>query len=132
MANRVTLNKKYIFIVLRLFIYVACFGAFSQQIVKILEGYFQNLTAIASGLKIVPEINLPAVTICPGSAFKSTGPFFTEKDFNSNAYLLQDIFSNKTIARLTNGSLYQIHEIRNVLHGRCFTIYFLGNIMYLF
>ena len=62
----ITTKKKCFFYFLRFVIYLTCFGAFSQQIVNIFEGHFQNLTAIASGLKIVKEINLPALTICPG------------------------------------------------------------------
>ena len=122
----ITTKKKYFFYFLRFVIYLTCFGAFSQQIVNIFEGHFQNLTAIASGLKIVKEINLPALTICPGVAFKSVGPFFTEKEFISHAFDLNDILSDHTIEKLSNKTLYKINEVRNVLHGRCFTIYFLG------
>ena len=80
--------------------------------------------AIASGTIGYNELEMPALTLCPGKAFKSVGPFFDETSFLDNAFGLEDIFDASTIKNLANETLYEIHEIRNVLHGRCYTIYF--------
>ena len=106
-------------------VYLFCFSLFFQQIFKIIKGRINGLTAIGSSTHLHKEIDLPAITICPGIAFKTQGPFFDEAAFEKNAYKLQDILSEESVLQLSNETLYKVLEVRNVLHGRCYTIYFL-------
>ena len=71
-------------------------------------------------------LDLPAMTICPGLAYKNEtkGPFFNNTEFEKNAYNLTDLFETSWFFR--KKSKYKIEESRNILNGRCYTIYFLS------
>jgi hypothetical protein len=117
---------KLAFLCLKIAIYLSCFGIFFFQAGVIFDQYLKDLTSVAINRQTYKEIELPAVTLCPGVAFKSNGPFYNENDFQENSFELTDILSNDTIEMLQNDKVYKVIEVRNALHGRCHTIHTLG------
>ena len=83
------------------------------------------MTTIAESRELKKEMKLPAITLCPGLAYKnqSGGPFIREQEFDRNAYNLSDLFKETWFFRKKT-SKYKILESRNILNGRCYTIYF--------
>ena len=124
--------KKYFFLCWKVLIYSGCIITFCYQLRNIIEGFLDERLAVASGTITYDSLELPALTVCPGVAFKTVGPFYDEDSFLKNAFELEDIFALETIAGLRNKSLYEIVEVRNVLHGRCYTIYFKCNSLNIF
>ena len=118
--------NKFCFLLFKGFIYVASFGVFLIQIKRILDDYFNGLSTIGSSTHNHDQLHLPAITFCPGVAFKNKGPFYNENDFVANAYDLSDIFLEKTVKKIKNSHQYEVKEVRNVLQGRCYTISILG------
>ena len=64
----------------------------------------------------------PVMTLCPGSAWKSSGPFFNEEHFNSSTYSEEEIFHPKTLNYLRNESLFILKQQYASYYGLCFVI----------
>ena len=115
--------KSCAFLILRLTIYSTTFGFFSYQCYNVFAR--KDMTTIAESRELKKEMKLPAITLCPGLAYKnqSGGPYIREEDFDRNAYNLSDLFKETWFFRKKT-SKYKIVESRNILNGRCYTIYF--------
>jgi hypothetical protein len=59
-------------------------------------------------VKLTPERRkvLPCLTICPLSAFKTAGFFFTNQMYEENAFKLEDTFDSVTALKLRNSSQF--------------------------
>ena len=86
------------------------------------------MKSIAESRVTYDELDLPAMTICPGLAYKngSKGPFYNNTEFEEYAYNLTDLFKSSWFFQ--KKSKYKIMESRNILNGRCYTIYFLSKL----
>ena len=74
------------------------------------------MTTIAESRELKKEMKLPAITLCPGLAYKnqSGGPYIREEDFDRNAYNLSDLFKETWFFQKKT-SKYKILESRNIL-----------------
>ena len=86
------------------------------------------MTTIAESRDVKKKMKLPAITLCPGLAYKNQsggGPYLKEAEFQRNAFNLSDLFKETWFFQKKK-SKYKIMESRNIYNGRCYTIYFLS------
>ena len=65
---------------------------------------------------------LPAMTICPHTAYKTKGTFFNMENVLKNTFEKEEIFSPATIRLLKNESVYSVKDVFSVLLGRCYMV----------
>ena len=66
---------------------------------------------------------LPCITLCPWSAFKKQGFFFTTEEFAQHTFESYELLSNtSTLGNAFNSSNFQLEEIRSPQLGRCYMI----------
>ena len=64
----------------------------------------------------------PSITLCPGPAWKKSGPFLSQKAFEESTYSWDEIFHPITLAALRNESLFKIQTQYASYYGLCFVI----------
>ena len=64
----------------------------------------------------------PVITICPGEAWKSSGPFLNEDHFDRSTFKAEEIFHPKTLEMLQNDALFVFKEQYASYYGLCFVI----------
>ena len=118
--------KSCTFGLLRLTIYSLTFSLFALQCYKVFIR--KDMTTIAESRDVKKKMKLPAITLCPGLAYKNQsggGPYLKEAEFQRNAFNLSDLFKETWFFQKKK-SKYKIMESRNIYNGRCYTIYFLS------
>lgn len=68
------------------------------------------------------KLRAPTITLCPGLAWKSPGPFLGPDDFLQKTFTWSEIFHPKTLKVLKNESLFHIEETYSSYNGLCFTL----------
>ena len=64
----------------------------------------------------------PSITLCPGSAWKKSGPFLSQEDFEKSTYSWEEIFHPLTLKAFRNESLFKIKTQYASYYGLCFVI----------
>ena len=64
----------------------------------------------------------PLITLCPGTAWKSAGPFLSKEEFPKNTYKWEDLFHPKTLEVLRNETLFKVKETYASYYGLCYTV----------
>ena len=64
----------------------------------------------------------PVMTLCPGPAWKSSGPFLNDAHFKNSTYSEEEIFHPKTLEYLRNESLFIFKQQYASYYGLCFVI----------
>ena len=68
------------------------------------------------------QLLAPSLTLCPGPAWKSSGPFLNEDQFKDSIYSAEEIFHPITLELLRNKSLFTFKEQYSSYYGLCFVI----------
>ena len=64
----------------------------------------------------------PVITLCPGPAWKASGPFKNSEEFKQKTYSWEEVFHPKTLKALQNQSLFTISQTYASYYGLCFTL----------
>jgi hypothetical protein len=80
-----------------------------------------NLVYVLSYRKDV-EAPYPSMTFCPVPAFRKSGIFYSESDFDENTFTVEEMFDMETVKRLKNGTIFEYYELESIVYGRCFTL----------
>ena len=64
----------------------------------------------------------PVITFCPGEAWKSSGPFLNDEEFDRSTFKKEEIFHPKTLELLQNDNLFVFKEQYATYYGLCFVI----------
>ena len=64
----------------------------------------------------------PSITLCPGTAWKKSGPFLSQEDFQKSTYSWEEIFHPLTLKAFRNESLFKIKTQYASYYGLCFVI----------
>ena len=60
--------------------------------------------------------------MCPGPAWKESGPFTDPDDFKAKTYSWEEVFHPKTLKALQNQSLFIINQTYASYYGLCFSL----------
>ena len=130
----VVMLKRYYFVcaLKKVLTFVSVFCAYGffvvlswNSIVEFLEGK----TGINQNLIHVPELPLPAITVCPKSVFKNIDNETNKEDILQNlsnhTYTWEEVFHPRFLAKI---DLWNPHEIFNQRLGVCFSMAFSKNV----
>ena len=81
----------------------------------------KNSYLALSSLKFTTQKS-PALTICPGLAWKIPPPFFSLKEFKNGYFTWEEIFHPKTLKDLRNKNKFNIKMTYSSYNGICFTL----------
>lgn len=104
--------------------YFICVALFFHTLLKILSKYLDQPTATSVQFELRNSIPMPGLTFCSGRAYKTRGKHYNEEAFIANTFKRNEIFGNRTLTTLKNGSQIQVKETRSVWLGLCQTLIF--------
>ena len=116
----------------RVLTFVSVFSAYGFFVVlswnSVLE-FQEGKTGINQILIHVPELPLPAITVCPKSVFKNVDNETNKEDILQNlsnhTYSWEEVFHPRFLAKI---DLWNPHEIFNQRLGVCFSMTFSKNV----
>lgn len=101
-----------------LFCLVLCIWEFTIIVKKaIAQESFQAINELQ-----FDELLPPTITLCPGEAWKSSGPFLNDDHFKRSTFTAEEIFHPKTLEALRNESLFIFKEQYASYYGLCFVL----------
>ena len=126
------LKRYFVCALTRVLTFVSVFCAYGFFVVlswnSILE-FQEGKTGINQNLIHVPELPLPAITVCPKSVFKNVDNETNKEDILQNlsnhTYTWEEVFHPRFLAKI---DLWNPHEIFNQRLGVCFSMAFSKNV----
>ena len=108
--------------ILKIVITAICISVFTFELIKvIIKGINQDSYQLINHLEF-DYLKPPSITLCPGQAWKASGPFLNEYQFKNSTYSMEEIFHPLTLNALQNKSLFIVKEQYASYYGLCFTM----------
>ena len=98
-----------------------CLAACIKELIVIAKKAVGSDSFQAVNQLVFEELMAPIITLCPGPAWKSPGPFLSEEKFLENTFSWEEIFHPQTLTLLRNEALFEIRETYSSYYGMCFT-----------
>ena len=118
-------KKHLILITLKWFGYLICCSAFLIQVGIVWSQYIEETTVTSTSIKKSDKKLLPCLTFCPYPIFKRPVYPLTDKEFEENAFQLEDIFANKSLAEFNQSNDWNVYKTTGPLIGNCYTTCYL-------
>ena len=106
---------------LKIFVTTICIAVCIYELILIILKFRRDSFQVVNEIQF-NELLAPSITLCPGPAWKSPGPFLSQEHFEKSTYAAEEIYHPDILKMLRNESAFTFKKQYSLYYGLCYTL----------